>query len=177
MSVSSALRRAQPADVPVILELIHELAAYEKEPDAVRTTVRALTDQLFGENPAIFAHVVEERTDPDGAARVVGFALWFLNYSTWEGTHGIYLEDLYVRPETRGRGYGRALLEELARIAVERGYARVEWAVLKWNIPSIGFYRSLGAVPLEEWDTFRLTGEALTEFGSAGTVAARDAAR
>ena len=161
LTLSTAqLRRATPADVPVILELIHELAAYEREPDAVKNSVPVLTEQLFGENPAIFAHVVEEQ----GA--VMGFALWFLNYSTWEGTHGIYLEDLYVRPQARGRGYGKALLQELARTAVERGYARVEWAVLKWNEPSIGFYRSLGAEPMDEWDTFRLTGAALETFGA-----------
>lgn len=168
-SAHAVLRPAAPHDVPAILELIHELAVYEKEPDAVKTTVEVLTGQLFGKNPAIFAHVVEEPNGHEG--RVMGFALWFLNYSTWEGTHGIYLEDLYVRPEARGRGYGKALLEELARTAVERGYARVEWAVLKWNEPSIGFYRSLGAHPMEEWDTFRLTGAALAEFG-AGPVGA-----
>jgi ribosomal protein S18 acetylase RimI-like enzyme len=162
---ATTLRRATPADVPAILELIHELAVYEKEPDAVRNSVEALTEQLFGQNPAIFAHVVEEHSE-GGAGDVMGFALWFLNYSTWEGTHGIYLEDLYVRPAARGRGYGKALLAELARIAVERGYARVEWSVLKWNEPSIGFYRSLGAAPLEEWDTFRLTGAALARFGA-----------
>ncbi|GAB3285958.1 GNAT family N-acetyltransferase [Sinomonas notoginsengisoli] len=162
----ATLRHADPSDVPAILELIHELAAYEREPDAVKNTVESLTGQLFGDHPAIFAHVLED-AGSDGSPRVMGFALWFLNYSTWEGTHGIYLEDLYVRPEARGRGYGKALLEELARIAVERGYARVEWAVLKWNEPSIGFYRSLGAVPLEEWDTFRLTGDALARFGAA----------
>ena len=175
MSSSSVatLRPAAPADVPAILELIHELAAYEREPDAVKNTVEALTEQLFGENPAIFAHVVEDHgAEADdgglpGSLRIAGFALWFLNYSTWEGTHGIYLEDLYVRPEARGLGYGKALLQELARIAVERGYARVEWSVLKWNEPSIGFYRGLGAVPLEEWDTFRLTGAALAEVGSS----------
>lgn len=166
VSTTAVLRRARAADVPVILELIHELAAYEKEPDAVKTSVEVLTEQLFGENPAIFAHVVEE-DDAAGEPAVMGFALWFLNYSTWEGTHGIYLEDLYVRPAARGRGYGKALLAELARIAVERGYARVEWAVLKWNEPSIGFYRSLGAAPMEEWDTFRLTGGALAEFGAS----------
>jgi GNAT superfamily N-acetyltransferase len=151
--------------VPAILGLIHDLAVYEREPDAVKNTVPVLTEQLFGDNPVIFAHVVEEE-DEAGDSRVSGFALWFLNYSTWEGTHGIYLEDLYVRPEARGRGYGKALLQELARIAVERGYARVEWSVLKWNEPSIGFYRSLGAKPMEEWDTFRLTGAALAAFGT-----------
>jgi ribosomal protein S18 acetylase RimI-like enzyme len=169
-STTALLRPAEPADVPVILELIHELAVYEKEPDAVKNTAEALTAQLFGENPAIFAHVIEEARA--GSGEVMGFALWFLNYSTWEGTHGIYLEDLYVRPAARGRGYGKALLAELARIAVERGYARVEWAVLKWNEPSIGFYRSLGAMPMEEWDTFRLTGGALAEFGASAAGSA-----
>ncbi|WP_077488544.1 GNAT family N-acetyltransferase [Sinomonas mesophila] len=158
----ATLRPAEPADVPAILELIRELAAYEREPDAVKNTVEMLTEQLFGENPAIFAHVVEDSS----GGEISGFALWFLNYSTWEGTHGIYLEDLYVRPAARGLGYGKALLRELARIAVERGYARVEWSVLKWNEPSIGFYRGLGAHPMEEWDTFRLTGDALAGFGS-----------
>jgi ribosomal protein S18 acetylase RimI-like enzyme len=161
----STLRPARPADVPDILELIRELAVYEREPDAVKNSVPVLTEQLFGENPTIFANVVEDAESTD-RSRIAGFALWFLNYSTWEGTHGIYLEDLYVRPEARGRGYGRALLRELARTAVERGYARVEWSVLKWNEPSIGFYRSLGADPLEEWDTFRLTGAALEAFGA-----------
>ncbi|MEA5454353.1 GNAT family N-acetyltransferase [Sinomonas sp. JGH33] len=158
--VTTTLRPARPDDVPAVLELIHDLAVYEREPNAVKNTVPVLTEQLFGDNPAIFAHVVEEE------GRVLGFALWFLNYSTWEGTHGIYLEDLYVRPETRGRGYGKLLLAELARIAVERGYARVEWSVLKWNEPSIGFYKSLGARAMDEWDTFRLTGDALAAFGS-----------
>ncbi|WP_334170528.1 GNAT family N-acetyltransferase [Sinomonas sp.] len=162
---AARLRRATPDDVPVILELIGDLAAYEREPDAVKNTVPVLTEQLFGDNPAIFAHVVEE-DDAAGPSRIAGFALWFLNYSTWEGTHGIYLEDLYVRPEARGRGYGKALLQELARTAVERGYARMEWSVLTWNEPSIGFYRSIGAHPLDEWDTFRLTGRSLTEFGT-----------
>ena len=170
VSTTAVLRRAEPADVPAILELIHELAVYEREPDAVKNTAEDLTEALFGDHPAVFAHVVEDSAA--GSSAVVGFALWFLNYSTWEGTHGIYLEDLYVRPAARGRGYGKALLAELARIAVERGYARVEWAVLKWNEPSIGFYRSLGARPMEEWDTFRLTGEALAAFGTATGVGA-----
>ncbi|WP_138442847.1 GNAT family N-acetyltransferase [Sinomonas susongensis] len=165
-SVAARLRRATPEDVPVILELIHELAVYEREPDAVKNTVPVLTEQLFGQSPAIFAHVVEEE---DGAepTQIAGFALWFLNYSTWEGTHGIYLEDLYVRPAARGRGYGKTLLKELANIAVQRGYARVEWSVLKWNEPSIGFYRSIGAQPMDEWDTFRLTGPSLVDFGAS----------
>ncbi|WP_408021429.1 GNAT family N-acetyltransferase [Sinomonas humi] len=161
LSPVTTLRRATPDDVPAILGLIRDLAVYEREPDAVKNTVAVLTEQLFGESPAIFAHVVDE------GGEVLGFALWFLNYSTWEGTHGIYLEDLYVRPEARGRGYGKALLRELARTAVERGYARVEWSVLKWNEPSIGFYRSIGARPMDEWDTFRLTGSSLAAFGSS----------
>ncbi|MDK1358925.1 GNAT family N-acetyltransferase [Arthrobacter sp. zg-Y1219] len=160
------IRPARREDVPVILELIHDLAIYEKEPHAVKNTAEALERNLFGDNPAIFAHVAVEQ----GA--VQGFALWFLNYSTWEGTHGIYLEDLYVRPETRGKGCGKALLRTLAEIAVERGYARVEWCVLNWNEPSIRFYKSLGAVPQDDWTTFRLTGGPLETFGASGTAAA-----
>ena len=154
------IRPARKEDVPVILELIHDLAIYEKEPHAVKNTVEALEENLFGPHPAIFAHVAVEQ------GQVQGFALWFLNYSTWEGVHGIYLEDLYVRPEARGKGMGKALLRTLAGIAVERGYARVEWCVLNWNEPSIRFYKSLGAVPQDEWNTFRLTGDALSSFGS-----------
>ncbi len=152
-----SIREARPADVPVILQLIHDLALYEKEPDAVRNTVGSLEEALFGSSPTIFAHVAEA----DG--QVQGFALWFLNYSTWEGVNGIYLEDLYVRPEARGAGHGKALLANLARIAAERGYARVEWSVLDWNEPSIRFYRQLGARPQSGWSTFRLTGSALAE--------------
>ncbi|NKX55840.1 GNAT family N-acetyltransferase [Arthrobacter sp. E918] len=154
------IRPAREADVPALLELIHELAAYEKEPDAVKTTARQLQDALFGPHPAVFAHVAEV----DG--RVEGMALWFRNFSTWEGVHGIYLEDLYVRPGTRGRGLGTELLRTLARYAVDQGYARVEWAVLNWNEPAIGFYRALGAGPQDEWTTYRLTGEALAAFGA-----------
>ncbi|PNH79376.1 GNAT family N-acetyltransferase [Arthrobacter sp. AFG20] len=157
----SVIRPATPADVPVILQLIHELAVYEKEPDAVRNTPEMLTEVLFGSNPRVYATMAENE-----AGDVRGFALWFLNYSTWEGVHGIYLEDLYVTPEARGEGHGKALLQHLAATAVERGYARVEWSVLDWNEPSITFYRKLGAFPMEEWSTFRLTGTALAEFGS-----------
>lgn len=158
------VRPAEPADVEEIHALVVELAIYEKEPaETVKLTADTLREQLFGARPAIFAHVAEA---PAGSGRRIdGFALWFLNYSTWEGVHGIYLEDLFVRPEARSSGLGKALLQQLARTAVERGYARVEWSVLKWNAPSIAFYRSVGAFPQEEWDTFRLTGEALAEFG------------
>jgi len=114
-----------------------------------------LRRSLFGDQPAVFAHVAEH----EGA--VAGFALWFVNYSTWTGRHGIYLEDLYVSPELRGHGYGRALLTELARICVERGYGRLEWSVLDWNEPAIGFYESLGAVAMDEWTVHRMTGPAL----------------
>ena len=158
------IRAARRDDVPVILELIHGLAVYEKEPDAVRNTPQALEQHLFAEHPAVFAHVLEEE------GTIQGFALWFLNYSTWEGVHGIWLEDLYVRPGARGRGYGKALLRALAQTAVERGYARVEWTVLNWNEPSILFYKSLGAQPLDEWTTYRLTGEALEDFGTPGAA-------
>ncbi|GAB3554832.1 GNAT family N-acetyltransferase [Arthrobacter tumbae] len=156
------IREARRDDVPTILQLIHDLAVYEKEPDAVRNTVEGLEEALFGPNPRIFAHIAED----DGG--VQGFALWFLNYSTWEGVHGIYLEDLYVRPEARGSGYGKALLRNLAGIAAERGYARVEWSVLNWNEPSIRFYQSLGAHPQDEWTTFRLTGAPLAAFAGTG---------
>lgn len=150
------IRDARPADVATILELIHDLAIYEKEPDAVRNTPEQLHQALFGPAPSVFAQVAES----DDA--IQGFALWFLNYSTWEGVNGIYLEDLYVRPDARGEGHGKALLQNLARIAAERGYARVEWSVLNWNEPSISFYDSLGAFPQDEWTTYRLTGPALT---------------
>ena len=146
--------------------MIHDLALYEKEPDAVRNTPGMLTEVLFGEHPKVFATMAE-----NSAGEVRGFALWFLNYSTWEGVHGIYLEDLYVRPEARGEGHGKALLQHLAATAVDRGYARVEWSVLDWNEPSINFYKKLGALPMEEWSTFRLTGAALTAFGDRPEVA------
>ncbi|MCQ9342764.1 GNAT family N-acetyltransferase [Corynebacterium kozikiae] len=159
------VRPARREDTAAMVQFVKDLAVYEKEPlDTVRLTEATLEQQLFGEHPAIFAHIAEE-IGADGSASSVGFALWFLNYSTWEGAHGIYLEDLFVHPEHRGKGAGKALLKELAGIAVERGYKRVEWSVLKWNTPSIEFYRSIGAFPMEEWNTYRLTGGALTQLG------------
>ncbi|WP_293695515.1 GNAT family N-acetyltransferase [uncultured Agrococcus sp.] len=159
------IREAVPEDVTEIVELIVELAVYEREPDAVKLTPERLYEQLFGAYPAIYADVA---TAPEGGGRRIdGFALWFLNYSTWEGEHGIYLEDLYVRQEARGTGLGKQLLLHLAHIANTRGYKRVEWSVLKWNTPSIEFYRSLGAVAMDDWDTMRLAGDALMRFGSA----------
>ncbi len=157
----SGIRPARPGDVPEILRLIRDLAVYEREPDAVVNTEQSLHRHLFGEHPAVFCHVAEDAV-AGGDPAVVGLALWFLNYSTWEGTHGIWLEDLYVDPAARGRGHGYRLLRHLAGIAADRGYARLEWTVLDWNEPAIGFYRSLGAVPMDGWTTFRLTGEALT---------------
>ncbi|WP_425393435.1 N-acetyltransferase family protein [Brevibacterium album] len=143
--------------------MIVDLAVYEKEPDAVRLTEEALHGALFGEHPTVFAHVAEAQAD--SGFRLGGFALWFLSFSTWEGVNGIHLEDLYVRPEVRGSGKGKALLRTLAALAVEQGWKRVEWQVLKWNTPAIDFYRSLGACPMEEWHTFRLDGGALKAFG------------
>jgi GNAT superfamily N-acetyltransferase len=150
-----SVRFAEPSDVPEILAMIKELAEYEKEPDAVVATEDLLHVALFGDNPAVFALVAVV----DGAA--VGFALWFRNFSTWLGRHGIYLEDLYVRPEFRGRGIGKRLLVELARICEDRGYGRLEWWVLDWNTPAWDFYESVGAIPMSEWTVHRVTGDAL----------------
>ncbi|MFJ8821318.1 GNAT family N-acetyltransferase [Streptomyces sp. NPDC102467] len=156
------IRSATPADVPVIHAMVRELAEYEKALDEVRATEAQLGEALFGERPAAFAHIAQD----DVSGEPVGFALWFLNFSTWRGVHGIYLEDLYVRPVARGGGHGKALLAGLARMCVERGYERLEWSVLNWNEPSIDFYRALGARPQEEWSVFRLTDEALDRLGS-----------
>jgi GNAT superfamily N-acetyltransferase len=156
-SVSRRVRPAAVADVPVILDLVRELAEYEKALAEVDTTVGQLSEALFpeGREPAVFAHVAEV----DG--EVVGCAIWFLSFSTWTGTHGIWLEDLYVTPGQRGSGLGQELLRTLADICVERGYHRLEWWVLDWNTPSIGFYESIGAVAQDEWTRFRLSGDAL----------------
>ena len=156
------IRPATSADVPVIVELVRELADYERALDQVELTAAQLESSLFGDRPALFCHVAE-----DNSGDVVGMALWFLNFSTWRGTHGIYLEDLYVRPSARGAGHGRALLASLAETAVERGFSRVEWAVLDWNEPAIGFYRSLGAQPMDEWTVWRVDGTALTRLADA----------
>jgi GNAT superfamily N-acetyltransferase len=149
------IRPARPGDVAAIHRLVLGLAEYENSVEEVVASEDDLRRALFGEQPAVFAHVATR----DGA--VAGFALWFLTFSTWTGRHGIYLEDLYVTPELRGHGYGKALLAELARICVERGYARFEWAVLDWNTPAIGFYRALGAAAMDEWTVQRLAGPAL----------------
>ncbi len=164
------VRRVRRGDVDAVVKLVHELAAYERASAECTLTAEDLGAALFGDQaedrdgdarPALFAHVAEV------AGEIVGCALWFLNFSTWRGTHGIYLEDLFVRPEHRQAGLGKALLTALAEECVHRGYARLEWSVLDWNEPSIGFYRSLGAVPMEEWTVFRLTDGALAALGNS----------
>jgi len=152
------VRSIRPDDVPAVVGLVRELAEYERALHEVRLTEEQLTACLFGDSPALFGHVAED----DG--RVVGVALWFLNFSTWRGTHGIYLEDLFVQPQHRGTGLGKELLRTLAAVCVERGYSRLEWSVLDWNTPSIDFYRAAGAVPMDDWTVFRLTDDALTDF-------------
>ncbi len=152
-----SIREATPADVPEILAMIHELADYEKAPDEVVATPGLLREALFGPDPAVYALMAVD----DASEEVVGFALWFRNFSTWLGRHGVYLEDLYVRPAHRGHGYGKALLQALARIAVERDYGRFEWWVLDSLIDTRAFYDSLGAREMSEWTVRRLDGEAL----------------
>jgi GNAT superfamily N-acetyltransferase len=153
----TAVRPATPSDIPVMLGLVRDLAEYERALDEVDMTEDQLLGALFPTEtaPALFAHVAEH----DG--RVVGMALWFLSFSTWTGTHGIWLEDLYVSPEHRGLGLGQELLRTLAAVCVERGYHRLEWWVLDWNAPSIGFYQSIGATAQDDWTRFRLDGAAL----------------
>jgi GNAT superfamily N-acetyltransferase len=145
------IRSARVEDVPIILELIRDLATYERAPGEVSATEEQLVDVLFGERPAAEVLLAFE------GESAVGFAVYFYNFSTWLGRAGLYLEDLFVKPEKRGKGYGRALLIELAKIARDRGCGRMEWAVLNWNEPAIKFYRGLGARPMNEWTVFRLT--------------------
>jgi GNAT superfamily N-acetyltransferase len=152
-----AIRPARPSDVPAIVAMVHELADYERAADECLLTEEQLHAALFAERPALFGHIA---VDADGAP--IGFALWFLSFSTWLGTHGIYLEDLYVRPAARGTRTGLRLLATLAAICVQRGYPRLNWAVLDWN-PARDFYDAIGAAPTEEWVPYRLTGEALAE--------------
>lgn len=152
------IRGATPGDVPNILAMIRELAKYERALDEVLATEDLLDAALFGPDPGVFALIAET---PDGT--VVGFALWFRNFSTWLGRHGVYLEDLYVRPTYRCQGYGKALLVELARICLDRGYGRLEWWVLDWNEPALRFYRSIGALAMDEWTVQRVTGQTLRD--------------
>ena len=144
------IRAANREDVTLILQLIRDLAEYERAPNDVTATEEQLVDVLFGERPSAEVALAFEGTNP------VGFAVFFHNFSTWLGRPGLYLEDLFVKPEFRGKGYGRALLVHLAKIARDRGCGRMEWAVLDWNEPAIKFYRALGATPMDEWTVFRL---------------------
>src|SRR5438552_13038882 len=158
------IRPAKVADVPTILELIRELATYERAPNEVTAGEKQLVDVLFGKKPAAEVLLAFAGEAP------VGFAVFFQNFSTWLGRPGLYLEDLFVKPEERGKGYGRALLVHLGRIARERGCGRMEWAVLNWNEPAIKFYRALGAKPLDEWTVYRLTGHDIEALAESGPV-------
>ena len=159
------IRAIAAADLPDVVAMVHELALYERAPEDCHLTVDQLATALFGDRPALYGHVAADADD-----RPVGFALWFLNFSTWRGVHGIYLEDLYVRPSARGGGVGGALLAELARVCVERGYARLEWWVLDWNTPAREVYQAVGAQALTEWVPYRLDGEALAELGGRAAI-------
>jgi len=156
-----SIRPATVVDVPVILQLIRDLAAYERAPNEVTATKEQLVDVLFGKKTAAEVLLAFENETP------VGFAVFFHNFSTWLGRPGLYLEDLFVKPEMRGKGYGRALLVDLARIARERGCGRMEWAVLDWNDPAIQFYRKLGAKPMDEWTVFRLTRDGIAKLAES----------
>lgn len=155
------VREIRPDDVTAVVALVRELAEYEKASDEALMTEEQLHAALFGDSPKLFGHVavVDDQ--------VVGMAVWFLNFSTWRGTHGIYLEDLYVQPRHRGAGLGRELLRTLAEVCVDRGYSRLEWSVLDWNAPSIEFYKAAGAVAMDEWTVYRLTDDALRTFAAA----------
>ena len=161
---SFEIRPARVEDVRLILELIRDLATYERAPDEVTATEEQLVDVLFGKRPAAEVLLAFERELP------VGFAVFFHNFSTWLGRPGVYLEDLFVKPEKRGKGYGRALLVDLAKIACDRGCGRMEWAVLNWNEPAIKFYHALGAEPLDEWTVFRLTHDGIARLAETEQV-------
>ena len=160
------IRPARVDDVPIILELIRDLATYERAPEEVTATEEQLVDVLFGERPAAEVLLAFE------ANLAVGFAIYFYNFSTWLARPGLYLEDLFVKPEKRGKGYGRALLVELAKIARDHGCGRMEWAVLNWNEPAIKFYQTLGARPMNEWTVFRLTRDEIAKLAHAADTAA-----
>jgi GNAT superfamily N-acetyltransferase len=153
------IRPARRDEVGIVLQLIHDLAVYEKAPNEVEATEKELLETIFSNDPKVFCDLVEV----DG--EIAGMAIWFLNYSTWQGKHGIYLEDLFIKPEYRGRGYGKALLKHLAKICDDKGYGRFQWWVLDWNSPAIEFYRSLGAVAMDEWTVYRVSGVPLKELG------------
>ena len=156
------IRLAIPGDIEDIHRLIYELAVYEKAPEQMVATIDQINGSLFNNQPVAFCHVAEV----DG--QIVGIALWFLNYSTWLGKPGVYFEDLFVQPEYRGHGIGKDFMKTLAQLCIERGYERFQWWVLDWNEPSIEFYKSFGAVPMDEWTVFRLSGGALKKFANEG---------
>jgi GNAT superfamily N-acetyltransferase len=160
------IRPARVEDAPLILELIRDLATYERAPNEVTATEEQLVDVLFGERPAAEVLLAFEGKSP------VGFAVFFYNFSTWLGRPGLYLEDLFVKPEKRGKGYGRALLVELAKIARDHECGRMEWAVLDWNEPAIKFYHALGAKPMDEWTVFRLTRDGIARLADAADTVA-----
>ena len=160
-----AIRSARVEDVPIILQLIRDLASYERAPNEVTATEEQLVDVLFGEKPVAEVLLAFEGKSP------VGFAVFFYNFSTWLGRPGLYLEDLFVKPEKRGKGYGRALLVDLAKIARDRGCGRMEWADLNGNEPAIKFYRGLGAKPMEEWTVFRLKRDGIAELAKSESIA------
>ena len=156
------IRRARESDLEALEGFIRDLALYERAPELAQATPEQLRRSFFGPSPQVYCDFID--TDEGVAA---GFAVWFLNYSTWTGAHGIYLEDLFVRPEHRGGGYGKALLVHLARECIREGYARLQWSVLDWNTPSIDFYESLGAEAQDEWTVYRLSGPALQRVGES----------
>ena len=160
--MSLAIRAAVPADSALIFALVRELADYEKLSGDVDATPEAIAAALFAREPRLFCDIAEWNGEP------AGFAVWFLNFSTFRGRHGIYVEDLFVRPAFRAKGIGKALMARLARRCVDEGWARFEWAVLDWNAPSIEFYRSIGAQVMDEWRICRLSGEALQAFANEG---------
>jgi GNAT superfamily N-acetyltransferase len=154
------IRPAKREEVGEVLQLIQDLATYEKAPDQVEASRDDLLNTIFAKEPRVFCDLVEV----DG--QIAGMAIWFLNYSTWQAKHGIYLEDLYIKPEFRARGYGKALLKHLAQICDKQGYGRLQWWVLDWNSPAIEFYRSLGAEAMDEWTVYRTSGQALKDLGN-----------
>jgi GNAT superfamily N-acetyltransferase len=165
VSLTVAVRPIRPEDVSAVVVMVHELAEFERAADECHLTDDQLRAALFGDRPAVFGHVAVGPGDEP-----VGVALWFLNFSTWEGTHGLYLEDLYVRPAARGSGAGGALLAALARVCLDRGYRRMDWQVLDWN-PAAEFYRALGATVSEGWVPYRVTGEALRRLAERASPA------
>ena len=154
------IRPAKIQEVGEVLQLIQDLAIYEKAPEQVEASKEDLLNTIFASDPRVFCDLVEV----DG--QIAGMAIWFLNYSTWQAKHGIYLEDLFIKPECRGRGYGKALLKHLAKICDEKGYGRLQWWVLDWNSPAIEFYKSLGAEAMDEWTVYRTSGKALKDLGN-----------